>query len=99
MRFLTLTRLPHTIFSALLLALTLLAYFVPYYDWDLVAYTGSAIALSERDPGAIQTKAYDALRHELPEDDYADIVSGSDFRRDVSHNADHFRQRPHWISR
>jgi hypothetical protein len=93
MRFLTLTRLHHTIFSALLLALTLLAYFVPYYDWDLVAYTGSAIALSERDPGAIQTKAYAALRHELPEDDYADIVSGSDFRRDVSHNADHFRQQ------
>jgi hypothetical protein len=93
MRFLTLTRLPQTIFSALLLALTLLAYFLPYYDWDLVAYTGSAIALSERDSGAIQTKAYDALRHELPEDDYADIVSGSDFRRDVSHNADHFRQQ------
>jgi hypothetical protein len=93
MRFLTLTRLPSTIFSVLLLALTLLAYFVPYYDWDLVAYSGSAIALSERDPGAIQTKAYDALRRELPEDDYADIVSGSDFRRDVSHNADHFRQQ------
>jgi len=84
---------PATIFSAFLLLLTLLAYFVPYYDWDLVAYTGSAIALKERDPGAIQKKAYDALKRELPQDDYADIVSGSDFRNDVSHDAGHFRQQ------
>jgi hypothetical protein len=84
---------PRTIFSAFLLALTLLAYFVPYYDWDLVAYTGSAIALRERDPIQIQKQAYDALKQELPQDDYVEIVSGSEFRSDVSQDAEHFRQQ------
>lgn len=81
------------IFSTLLIALTLLAYFVPYYDWDLVAYTGAAIALRERDVKTIQSEAYAALRRELPEDDYQEIVSGSAFRRDVAGNPDHFSQQ------
>ena len=75
------------------MALTLLAYLTPYYDWDLVAYVGSAIAPHERDSRAIQHDSYAALQRELPEDDYTDIASGSDFRRDVAQNADHFRQQ------
>ena len=81
------------LFRLLLLAITLLAYFIPYYDWDLVAYVGSAIALHERDSSVIQQKAYAALRTGLPEDDYADIATGTDFRSDVAKNADHFRQQ------
>lgn len=80
-------------FGVLLLAITLLAYFIPYYDWDLVAYVGCAVALREHDSKLIQQQAYAALQTELPEDDYADIVSGSDFRRDVAQNADHFHQQ------
>ena len=85
------TSLP--IFGILLLALTLLAYFIPNYDWDLVAYVGSAIELHEHDSHAIQAEAYAALQRELPQDDYADIARGSGFRRDVALNADHFRQQ------
>jgi hypothetical protein len=33
------------------------------------------------------------LREELPEDDYHDIAAGSDFRRDVAGNPDHFKQQ------
>ena len=77
----------------LLLGITLIVYFVPYYDWDLVAYVGSAIALHEHDSKLIQQEAYSAVRAELPEEDYADIANGSDFRRDVAQNADHFRQQ------
>lgn len=84
---------PRLLFSILLLALTLTAYYVPYYDWDLVAYVGSAIALHERDPKLIQTQAYDTLRSELPEEDYLDIANGSYFRRDVAGNPGHFRQQ------
>jgi len=76
-----------------LASVALLAYFTPYYDWDLVAYVGSAIALHEKDSRAIQAGAYAALRRELPADDYTEIVSGSEFRRDVARNADHFRQQ------
>src|SRR5690348_10181092 len=76
-----------------LASVALLAYFTPYYDWDLVAYVGSAIALHEKDSRAIQAGAYAALRRELPADDYTEIVSGSEFRRDVAQNADHFRQQ------
>ncbi|MFL6437992.1 MAG: hypothetical protein ACJ71Q_10465 [Terriglobales bacterium] len=86
-------KLPRIIFYAFLLALSVLAYFVPYYDWDLVAYTGSAIALYERDPIRIQKQAYAALQQELPQDDYVEIVSGSEFRSDVSQDAEHFRQQ------
>ena len=78
---------------AVLASVTLLAYFTPYYDWDLVAYVGSAIALHEKDSGAIQSRAYAALQRELPKDDYTEIASGSEFRRDVAQNADHFRQQ------
>ena len=81
------------LFAILLLATTLVAYFVPYYDWDVVAYVGSAIALHEHDSKLIQQEAYAALRAELPEDDYADIVTGSDFRSDVAKNPNHFRQQ------
>src|SRR5690349_24935400 len=81
------------LFVLLLLAITLIAYFVPYYDWDLVAYVGSAIALQEHDSKLIQQQAYAALRAELPEDDYADITNGSDFRHDMAQNAEHFRQQ------
>ena len=81
------------IFSLLLLALTGVAYCTPYYDWDLVAYIGSAVALREHDSRAIQHQAYAAIQRELAEDDYIDIASGSDFRRDVAQNADHFRQQ------
>lgn len=81
------------VFGVLLLAVTLLAYFIPDYDWDLVAYIGSAIAVHENDSKLIQRQAYAALRAELPEDDYADIAAGSGFRRDVAKNADHFRQQ------
>ncbi len=81
------------LFGVLLLAITLLAYFIPYYDWDLVAYVGSAIALHEHDSSVIQQQAYAVLRTELPEDDYADIATGSDFRSDVAKNANHFRQQ------
>ena len=84
---------PHVLFSILLAALTLIAYYVPYYDWDLVAYVGSAIAMDEHDSKTIQTQAYDALRNELPEEDYLDIANGSYFRRDVAGNPDHFRQQ------
>lgn len=80
-------------FFAILFALTLLAYLVPYYDWDLVAYTGAAIALHESNPGTIQTQAYAALQRELHEDDYQDIARGSPFRRDVARNPDHFLQQ------
>jgi hypothetical protein len=81
------------LFGVLLLAITLTAYFIPYYDWDLVAYVGSTIALNEQDSSVIQQQAYAALRTGLPEEDYADIASGSDFRSDVAKNADHFRQQ------
>src|SRR5579885_78425 len=81
------------LFGVLLLAVTLLAYLIPYYDWDLVAYIGSAIALHERDSSIIQQQAYAALRTGLPEDDYADIANGSDFRSEVAKNANHFRQQ------
>src|SRR5579884_229509 len=81
------------LFGVLLLAVTLLAYLIPYYDWDLVAYIGSAIALHERDSSIIQQQAYAALRTGLPEDDYADIATGSDFRSEVAKNANHFRQQ------
>jgi hypothetical protein len=84
---------PRLLFSILLLALSLTAYFVPYYDWDLVAYVGSAIALHENDAKSIQTQAFEAMRNELPEEDYLDIASGSYFRRDVASNPDHFRQQ------
>jgi len=84
---------PRLLFCILLLALSLTAYFVPYYDWDLAAYVGSAIALHETDAKLIQTQAYDALRNELPEEDYLDIANGSYFRRDVATNPDHFRQQ------
>jgi hypothetical protein len=81
------------LFSLLLLGITLLANFIPYYDWDLVAYVGSAIALHEHDSTVIQQQAYAALRTELPEDDFADIARGSEFRSDVAKNANHFRQQ------
>jgi hypothetical protein len=86
-------RWPRVLFGILLLAITFTAYRIPYYDWDLVAYTGAAIALHEQGGKAVQTQAYDALRSELPEDDYADIAHGSDFRTDVAGNADHFIQQ------
>lgn len=79
--------------AAILLALTLLAYFIPYHDWDLVAYTGAAISLDGQNATAIQQQAYVALQQELPEDDYQDIAAGSPFRRDVATNADHFMQQ------
>ena len=79
--------------AAILLGLTPLAYFIPYYDWDLVAYTGAAIAVNEQNAIAIQQQAYGALRQEIPEDDYQDIASGSAFRRDVASNPDHFMQQ------
>ena len=81
------------LFCIVLIGVTLLAYFSPYYDWDLVAYIGSTIALHQQDSRAIQAQAYAALQRELPQDDYTDIVRGSDFRRDVAQNADHFRQQ------
>jgi hypothetical protein len=81
------------LFSTILLGLTLTAYFIPYYDWDLVAYIGSAIALHDHDAKSIQAQAYSALRTELSEDEYRDIANGSDFRRDVARNADHFSQQ------
>jgi 4-amino-4-deoxy-L-arabinose transferase-like glycosyltransferase len=87
------SRLARIVFCTLLLLLTLIAYYVPYYDWDLVAYVGSAIALDEHDARTIQRTAYDALRRELPQDDYQDVASGSDFRRDVAANPDHFHQQ------
>lgn len=71
----------------------MLAYFVPYYDWDLVAYTGAAVALRDSNKAAIQAQAYSALERELPEDDYRDIAVGSPFRRDVAKNPDHFFQQ------
>ena len=89
----TTSTVPRIVFGIFLLSLTLIAYFVPYYDWDLVAYTGAAIALHEKEDRVIQTEAYTALREELPEDDYQDIASGSDFRRDVAANPDHFKQQ------
>ena len=84
---------PRALFGILLLAITFTAYRIPYYDWDLVAYTGAAIALHEQGAKAIQTQAYDALRSELPKDDYADIANGSEFRHNVAGNADHFIQQ------
>lgn len=86
-------RILTVLFGLLILAVTLIAYLLPYYDWDLAAYVGSAIALNQRDSKLVQQQAYAALRTELPEDDYTDIASGSDFRRDVAHNADHFCQQ------
>lgn len=86
-------KMSRILFGVLLLAITLIAYFVPYYDWDLVAYVGSAIALREHDSELIQQHAYAALRAELPDDDYADIANGSEFRHDVAQNADHFHQQ------
>ena len=86
-------KMSRILFGVLLLAITLIAYFVPYYDWDLVAYVGSAIALEEHDSKLIHQQAYAAVHAELPEDDYADITNGSDFRRDVAQNPDHFRQQ------
>lgn len=87
------TRLARIIFCSFLLLETLVAYYVPYYDWDLVAYVGSAIAIREHDARTIQNQAYEALKRELPEDDYQDIVSGSDFRRDVANRPEHFHQQ------
>lgn len=84
---------PRLVFSVLLLAGTLVAYFVPYYDWDLVAYVGSAIALHENSAGKIRLESYAALQRELPEDDYLDIVNGSFFRSDVAKNSAHFHQQ------
>ena len=81
------------LFSLLLLAITLVAYFIPYYDWDLVAYVGSAMALHEHDSSVIQQQSYSALRTELPEDDFSEIARGSEFRSDVAKNANHFRQQ------
>lgn len=80
-------------FSAILCALTLTAYFIPYYEWDLVAYVGSAIALHEHNAKSIQAQAYRAVRNEIPDDEYADIATGSDFRRDAANNSDHFFQQ------
>ncbi len=81
------------LFSTILLGLTLTAYFIPYYDWDLVAYIGSAIALHDHDAKSIQAQAYSAIRAELPQDEYGDIANESDFRRNVARNADHFSQQ------
>jgi hypothetical protein len=81
------------IFGAILLVLTGVTYFVPYYDWDLAAYTGAAIAVEQRNATAIHQQAYAALRQEIPEDDYQDIAAGSAFRRDVAGNPDHFIQQ------
>ncbi|HWC16918.1 MAG TPA: hypothetical protein VG498_07875 [Terriglobales bacterium] len=86
-------RTSRVVFSALLFVLTLIAYLTPYYDWDLVAYVGSAIALHEYDSRAIQHEAYSALERELSQEDYTDIASGSDFRREVAQNPDSFRQQ------
>lgn len=86
-------RMSRILFGLLLLAITLIAYFVPYYDWDLVAYVGSAIALQEHDSKLIQQQAYAAVRAEIPDDDYADIANGSEFRHDVAQNAKHFREQ------
>src|SRR6185312_1499741 len=86
-------RLARIAFCSLLLLETLIAYYVPYYDWDLLAYVGSAIALQEHDTRTIHKQAYEALKRELPDDDYQDVASGSDFRRDVASNPDHFHQQ------
>ena len=59
-------QIPRVVFGVLLFAITLIVYFVPYYDWDLVAYVGSVIALHEHDSKLIEQQAYAALRAELP---------------------------------
>jgi hypothetical protein len=76
-----------------LVGLAALAYFVPYYDWDLAAYAGCAIATHESSPTAIHTGTYAVLHRELPGDAYTEIVSASDFRRDVAQNPEHFVQQ------
>jgi hypothetical protein len=85
--------LVRAIFGFVLATFATLAYFVPYYDWDLAAYVGCAIASHESDPATIHGNTYAALRREFPEDAYKEIVASSDFRRDVAQNPQHFFQQ------
>jgi hypothetical protein len=80
-------------FGIVLAMLAMLAWFVPYYDWDLAAYVGAAIATHEQDPAKIHSQTYSALRQELPDDAYKEISSSSEFRRDVAQNPQHFFQQ------
>jgi cation transport ATPase len=92
------------VFALALLALTWLAWLQPYYDWDMVAYVGAAIATHEHDAKAIHDQAFASLRKEIPKDAYDEISADTGFRRDIAKNPQHFYQqlrfytiRPLWI--
>jgi hypothetical protein len=86
----TLTRIA---FAFALAALSALSYFTPYYDWDLAAYVGCAIATHESNPATIYGDTIADLRRELPQDAYDEITAASDFRLDLSKNPQHFVQQ------
>ncbi|MEP0944096.1 MAG: hypothetical protein ABJH63_03480 [Rhizobiaceae bacterium] len=75
-------------FALFVLAISAVAMFQPGYSFDMVAYLGAAIAISE--PGAQPMLAWDLVRQAAPADVYQDLSAGNDYRLAQSSNASAF---------
>jgi hypothetical protein len=85
--------IPAAIYASFLILAGWLAYQFPYNDWDVLAYVGCAMNLSERDQGKIHAQVFEQARAELPEDDFNEMTTAVPFRRDVAANPWHFAEQ------
>src|SRR5438270_6424552 len=91
--FLLRKRIAVFLYAAFLLLAGWLAYTYPYNDWDVLAYVGCAINLTESDQVKIHAQVFEQAREELPEEDFTEMTTSVPFRRDVAANPWHFAQQ------
>src|SRR5712672_2688886 len=81
------------LYAGFLLLTGWLAYRFPYNDWDVLAYVGCAINLSESDQVKIHAQVFEQAREELPEEDFHEMTTSVPFRQDVAANPWHFAEQ------
>jgi hypothetical protein len=85
--------IPAAVYGCFLLIAGWLAYTYPYNDWDVLAYVGCAINLTESDQVKLHKEVFEQAREELPEEDFAEMTTSVPFRRDVAANPWHFAEQ------
>src|SRR5579864_8885582 len=91
--FLIKKKVPILLYGCFLLLAGWLAYTFPYNDWDVLAYVGCAINLSESDQLKIHEQVFEQARAELPEEDFTEMTTLGPFRQDVAANPWHFAEQ------
>lgn len=83
----------------LLFAQAVVCYLKPFYNWDLLGYTGCMISIQEKNIDSIYSKTYEAAKLRLPAMNFEELIQSNEYRKKSFSDPDFFydQLKLYWV--